>query len=210
MDATEPGKCYGHQCCRRFSQGKENVQGIFLDWAFISLVILSCFNTRIEIKTMTTAPSAPATATPPWLASHLQQQKACPREEAKSGEFSQGALFYFYRIQARRAPGCKDCQCRSGVRCATAERLPLLPQGTGRGRTGCPEAGLSSDAHCPQQRREAQGKRLKHIHAGTGITSLPEKPQLTTAVATQVSAHSYDKPSPHSLSTVLISPSHYF
>lgn len=40
----------------------------FTDWATISGVILSCFSTWVENKTMTTAPSAPATVTPPWLA----------------------------------------------------------------------------------------------------------------------------------------------
>lgn len=80
----------------------------------------------------------------------------------------------------------------------------------GGNRQGVQAAGLSSDAHCPQQWREAQGKRLRHTRAGPGITSLPEKPQLTTAVGTQVSTRSCDKPSLHSLSTVLISPSRYF
>lgn len=85
----------------------------FTDWAVISKVILSCFSTWIENKMMTTAPSAPATVTPPWLASLSQRQKACPRGEAKAGEAPQGSLLSFCSIQV--------CTCTSGSQCAMAE-----------------------------------------------------------------------------------------
>lgn len=71
---------------------------------------------------MTTAPSAPATVTPPWLASLWQRQKAT-QGEAKAGEAPQGPLL----------PSCRPkADCRSGFQGATAER---------RDRTGCPAAG---------------------------------------------------------------------
>lgn len=58
----------------RFSEGKINIQTI-LGWVSVSEVILSYFNTWLEIKTMTAAPSAPATAMAPWLASLCSDRK---------------------------------------------------------------------------------------------------------------------------------------
>lgn len=95
----------------------------FTDGAVISEVILSCFSTWIENKMMTTAPSAPATVTPPWLA---QRRKAWPRGAAKAGEAPQGSLLSFCRIQV--------CTCRSGSRSAVAETRMW------RERTECPAA----------------------------------------------------------------------
>lgn len=78
----------------------------FMDWAIISEVILSCFSTWIENKMMTTAPSAAATVTPPWLAWLWQPQKACPGGTAKVRlpRDPQGSLLSSCRIQSLLSP----------------------------------------------------------------------------------------------------------
>lgn len=93
-------------------------RAFFTDWASISKVILSCFSTWIENKTMTTAPSAPATVTPPWLA--WLSQKACPRGKPR-------------QVRLPRDPcspsAASKCAHAGGLHCAMAETLPHRGKG---------------------------------------------------------------------------------
>lgn len=130
----------------------------FTDWAVISKVILSCFSTWVENKMMTTAPSAPATVTPPWLASLSQRQKACPRGEAKAGEAPQGSLLSFCSIQV--------CTCRSGFQCAMAETPAHRSGGKGQGvQQQCSqERALPACLKKPSSALQEEDKSLHAVH----------------------------------------------
>lgn len=100
---------------------------------------------------MTTAPSAPATAIPPWLASLLQRQKACPREAAKLGEFLREHYFTFTGSKPAKLLAAKiaDAEVVSSV---LEQRLPLLPRGTGGNGQGT--HGVEQQHPVPQRCRD--------------------------------------------------------